>query len=124
MHADAHLLHERASALGRGPAIGWAAGGRRAVIGGRAFSLRRGCLPVGRLEPGRGGPDALPTLTPAQMAGQRVIYSYTGLEPPAALLNWIRHGQVGGVIFFGGNISSRAQIASVIPSSTRPTPAR
>jgi len=59
-------------------------------------------------------PGALPTLTPAQMAGQRVIYSYTGLEPPAALLNWIRHGQVGGVIFFGGNISSRAQIAGVI----------
>ncbi|HYA53663.1 MAG TPA: glycoside hydrolase family 3 N-terminal domain-containing protein, partial [Streptosporangiaceae bacterium] len=64
--------------------------------------------------PAAAGPDALPTLTPAQMAGQRVIYSYTGLEPPAALLNWIRHGQVGGVIFFGGNISSRAQIASVI----------
>jgi beta-N-acetylhexosaminidase len=59
-------------------------------------------------------PDALPALTPAQKAGQRVIYSYTGLEPPATLLNWIRHGQVGGVIFFGGNISSRAQIASVI----------
>jgi beta-N-acetylhexosaminidase len=64
--------------------------------------------------PAAAGPDALPALTPAQMAGQRVIYSYTGLEPPAALLNWIRHGQVGGVIFFGGNISSRAQIASVI----------
>src|SRR5215472_6063889 len=59
-------------------------------------------------------PDALPALTPAQKAGQRVIYSYTGLEPPAALLSWIRHGQVGGVIFFGGNISSKAQIASVI----------
>jgi beta-N-acetylhexosaminidase len=59
-------------------------------------------------------PDALPALTPTQMAGQRVIYSYTGLEPPAALLNWIRHGQVGGVIFFGGNISSRTQIAGVI----------
>jgi len=64
--------------------------------------------------PAAASPDALPALTPAQMAGQRVIYSYTGLEPPAALLNWIRHGQVGGVIFFGGNISSRAQIASVI----------
>jgi beta-N-acetylhexosaminidase len=64
--------------------------------------------------PAAASPDALPTLTPAQMAGQRVIYSYTGLEPPATLLNWIRHGQVGGVIFFGGNISSRAQIASVI----------
>jgi beta-N-acetylhexosaminidase len=64
--------------------------------------------------PAAAGPGALPALTPAQMAGQRVIYSYTGLEPPAALLNWIRHGQVGGVIFFGGNISSRAQTASVI----------
>jgi beta-N-acetylhexosaminidase len=64
--------------------------------------------------PAAAGPDALPALTPAQMAGQRVIYSYTGLEPPAALLNWIRHGQVGGVIFFGGNISGRAQITSVI----------
>jgi len=64
--------------------------------------------------PAAAGPGALPALTPAQMAGQRVIYSYTGPEPPAALLNWVRHGQVGGVIFFGGNISSRAQIASVI----------
>jgi beta-N-acetylhexosaminidase len=59
-------------------------------------------------------PAALPSLTPAQKAGQRVIYSYSGLQPPATLLSWIRHGQVGGVIFFGGNISSRAQIAAVI----------
>jgi beta-N-acetylhexosaminidase len=59
-------------------------------------------------------PGALPTLTPAQMAGQRVIYSYSGLNPPATLLNWIRHGEAGGVIFFGGNIASRAQIAGVI----------
>jgi beta-N-acetylhexosaminidase len=59
-------------------------------------------------------PAALPKLTPAQMAGQRVIYSYSGLNPPATLLNWIRHGEVGGVIFFGGNISSRTQIAGVI----------
>jgi beta-N-acetylhexosaminidase len=59
-------------------------------------------------------PAALPSLTPAQKAGQRVIYSYPGLEPPASLLSWIRQGEVGGVIFFGGNIASRAQIASVI----------
>jgi beta-N-acetylhexosaminidase len=57
---------------------------------------------------------SLPSLTPAQLAGQRVIYSYTGLTPPATLLRWIRHGEVGGVIFFGGNISSRAQITGVI----------
>jgi beta-N-acetylhexosaminidase len=60
------------------------------------------------------GAAALPNLTVAQMAGQRVIYSYAGLTPPATLLSLIRHGEVAGVIFFGGNISSRAQIAGVI----------
>jgi len=64
--------------------------------------------------PAAAGPAALPALTPAQKAGQRVIYSYSGLQPPASLLSWIRRGQVGGVIFFGGNIASRAQIAGVI----------
>jgi len=53
-------------------------------------------------------------LTPGQMAGQRVIYSYSGLEPPASLLQLIRQGEAGGVIFFGQNVSSQSQIASVI----------
>ena len=57
---------------------------------------------------------ALPELSLAQMAGQRVIYSYTGLTPPTSLLSSIRNGEVGGVIFFSQNISSQAQIASVI----------
>src|SRR5690348_868181 len=57
---------------------------------------------------------ALPALTPAQLAGQRVIYSYGGLTPPAQLLRWIRAGQVAGVIFFGGNIASPAQLAGVV----------
>jgi beta-N-acetylhexosaminidase len=48
------------------------------------------------------------------MAGQRVIYSYSGLNPPAGLLSLIRHGDAAGVIFFGDNISSHAQIATVI----------
>ncbi len=53
-------------------------------------------------------------LSPEQMAGQRVIYSYSGLSAPAGLLNLIRHGDVGGVIFFSFNISSQQQISSVI----------
>ena len=57
---------------------------------------------------------ALPELSLAQMAGQRVIYSYTGLTPPASLLSSIRNGEAGGVIFFSQNISSQAQIAAVI----------
>jgi beta-N-acetylhexosaminidase len=63
-------------------------------------------------------PD-LPVLTPEQMAGQRVIYSYRGLTPPASLLGWIRHGEAAGVIFFGGNIASTVQIASVIKELDR-----
>jgi beta-N-acetylhexosaminidase len=53
-------------------------------------------------------------LSAQQMAGQRVIYSYRGLSAPASLLNDIRHGLVGGVIFFSFNISSAAQLRGVI----------
>ena len=53
-------------------------------------------------------------LTPAQMAGQRVIYSYNGLTAPPGLLSLIRQGDVGGVIFFSFNIASEAQIRGVI----------
>lgn len=52
-------------------------------------------------------------LTDAQLAGQRVIYSYQGLTPPARLLGRIRAGQAAGVIFFSDNISSESQIHGV-----------
>ena len=53
-------------------------------------------------------------LTTSQLAGQRVIYSYPGLNPPASLLARIRQGQAAGVIFFGQNIKSHAQIRAVV----------
>jgi len=56
---------------------------------------------------------AIQRLTDAQLAGQRVIYSYPGLTPPRALLRAIRQGEAAGVIFFAGNISSPAQLATV-----------
>jgi beta-N-acetylhexosaminidase len=56
---------------------------------------------------------ALHRLTDAQLAGQRVIYSYPGLTPPRALIRAIRRGEAAGVIFFAGNISSPAQLAAV-----------
>lgn len=55
-----------------------------------------------------------PALTARQLAGQRVIYSYPGLTPPASLLAHIRNGEAAGVIFFGENIASTTQIAGVI----------
>ncbi len=57
---------------------------------------------------------ALPALSLRQLAGQRVIYSYGGLTPPASLLRLIRHGDAAGVIFFSQNVSSTAQLTSVV----------
>jgi len=53
-------------------------------------------------------------LNVVQLAGQRVIYSYTGLTPPAGLLKLIRLGQVAGVIFFSGNVGTKAHLAAVV----------
>ncbi len=65
--------------------------------------------------PGAGGSRARPArvLTIDQLAGQRIIYAYAGLRPPASLLAAIRAGRAGGVIFFGSNIASLAQIRGV-----------
>jgi beta-N-acetylhexosaminidase len=54
------------------------------------------------------------TLTARQLAGQRVIYSYSGHTPPASLLRLIRNGEVGGVIFFAGNFQNRAQFTAAV----------
>jgi beta-N-acetylhexosaminidase len=64
--------------------------------------------------PEKGLPGVLAGLSPQQLAGQRVIYSYPGLTPPASLISLIQHGEAAGVIFFGQNISSKKQIAAVI----------
>src|SRR5579859_7929379 len=63
---------------------------------------------------GRGVRGREEALSSQQLAGQRVIFSYSGLTVPSALLTQIKAGEAAGVIFFGGNISSDSQIASVI----------
>jgi beta-N-acetylhexosaminidase len=93
------------------------------TIPGTAIT-RRGALAVGAGAVigglGLGGiaqaaPQRRPVkLTPAQRAGQRVIFSYPGATPPASLLDQISAGEAGGVIFFGENITSLTQIAGVV----------
>jgi beta-N-acetylhexosaminidase len=61
-----------------------------------------------------GASQAQAKLTSHQLAGQRVIYSYPGRTVPAALLQAITAGQAAGVIFFSDNVSSDAQIKSVV----------
>ena len=53
-------------------------------------------------------------LNVSQLAGQRVIYSYTGVNPPAGLLTLIRRGEVAGIIFFSGNVGTEAHLAAVV----------
>ena len=65
---------------------------------------------TGLLKPAR---PPLNKLSAAQLAGQRVVYCYSGTTPPDALLTLIKNGQAAGVIFFGGNITSTSQIAGV-----------
>lgn len=48
-----------------------------------------------------------------EQLGLRVIASYPGPTPPPALLEQIADGEVGGVIFFGANVTSNAQIRQV-----------
>jgi beta-N-acetylhexosaminidase len=54
------------------------------------------------------------TFSARQYAGQRVIYGYSGLTPPASLLSLIRHGDAAGVIFFAGNYASRSQFSAAV----------
>jgi beta-N-acetylhexosaminidase len=84
---------------------------RRVVLGAVA-GLGLAGLP--RMPARRIGPRAAAALSNLQLAGQRVISSYSGLTPPQSLFNDITAGQTAGVIFFGGNISSDTQIAGVI----------
>jgi beta-N-acetylhexosaminidase len=62
---------------------------------------------------------AVVKMTQRQQAGQRVIYSYSGLTPPASLLSLIRAGDVGGVLFFGPNYASRSQFTSAVAALER-----
>jgi beta-N-acetylhexosaminidase len=52
-------------------------------------------------------------LTPQQLAGQRIVYSYHGLTPPADLVAKIKAGEAAGVILFRNNIASATQIQTV-----------
>jgi len=81
--------------------------GGAALVGGFGLSAAARAattMPAGRV---------MAQLTPRQQAGQRVVFSYPGPTPPPALFDLIAAGEVGGVIFFGENITSLAQITAV-----------
>jgi beta-N-acetylhexosaminidase len=113
MASVTHLGKGAAGSAQGNAAPGNAAPGNAAPGNAPAANAPAGKSSGGQASKG-GNATALPPLSVAQLAGQRVIYSYSGLTPPAGLLRLIRQGEVGGVIFFGQNISSKAQLAGAV----------
>lgn len=60
-----------------------------------------------------GSSDGAPGLTLAQAVGQRMVVSLPGTTVPEALARQVRRGEVAGVILFGRNIASRAQLRAL-----------
>jgi beta-N-acetylhexosaminidase len=102
--------------LGAAAPLAGALSGAQAAAAQQYPTLRGSQSPGGAAAQPHGAPASRPQagLTPQQLAGQRVIFSYPGLTVPAALLQQITAGEAAGVIFFGENISGDAQIASVV----------
>lgn len=59
-------------------------------------------------------PAAAPTLP--ELVGQRLVVAMAGTRADRSLLARIRAGHVGGVILFGANVASPAQLASLTAS--------
>jgi beta-N-acetylhexosaminidase len=49
----------------------------------------------------------------AQLIGQKLVVRMEGLTPSAGLLERVRRGKIGGVILFGSNVSSPAQVSAL-----------
>lgn len=53
-------------------------------------------------------------LTLRQAVGQHMVFAYSGLTPPRALRQRIARGEAAGVILFGRNIRSAAQVKATV----------
>src|SRR3954453_2984273 len=61
----------------------------------------------------QGAPDPVAGLSDAQLAGQRVVVGFDGTRAPEAVLRRAAAGELGGVILFARNVSSRSQVRSL-----------
>jgi beta-N-acetylhexosaminidase len=68
--------------------------------------------------------DPTAGLSTRQLAGQRVVAGFGGTSAPKSLLRRIHRGELGGVILFSQNISSRSQLRSLTGSLQRARPAK
>ena len=59
-------------------------------------------------------PSAAERLTPAQLAGQRIVLGFSGTRVPPAVRRAIGDGVVAGVVLFADNLPSRARARRLV----------
>ncbi|HEX6687224.1 MAG TPA: glycoside hydrolase family 3 N-terminal domain-containing protein [Solirubrobacterales bacterium] len=82
---------------------------RRLALGG-LLGLAIGAFALGAAL-GDGPPPPPPvagTLSPSQLAGERIVLGFSAASPPLAVERMIRAGEVAGVVLFAENLPSRA----------------
>ena len=89
----------------------------RALLAAAAAAVATAAVPAPA-----GSAAALPGLTVRQQAGQLVMAGFNGTTAPAWLLDALRRRHVGGVILFGHNVRSPAQVRSLTASLRRADP--
>jgi beta-N-acetylhexosaminidase len=53
-------------------------------------------------------PSVASTLSPSELAGERIVLGFSGPRPPAAAIRAIRTGRAAGVVLFADNLRSRS----------------
>jgi beta-N-acetylhexosaminidase len=76
-----------------------------------ATALFGAVLAAGLIATPSGADAAAPTYT--QLIGQKLVVRMEGTTPSASLLYRIHHGQVGGVILFGSNITTATALRAL-----------
>ncbi|WP_441246804.1 glycoside hydrolase family 3 N-terminal domain-containing protein [Kitasatospora sp. McL0602] len=80
----------------------------------RAAESSPPATPVAPTTPAASTPPTTPALSALQLAGQRVVYSYSGPIPPESLLADIRAGRAAGVVFFSENFTDARQFGAAV----------
>jgi beta-N-acetylhexosaminidase len=78
-----------------------------------ALGLAAALLAGGPLPAGAPVADAATIPTTAQLIGQKLIVRMDGTTPSASLLGRIRRGEIGGVILFGANITTKEALIAL-----------
>ena len=110
------VVHELGRSAARQPAPVLMRGAATTTVAALGSAVVAAATEQVRTEAAAG--TAVSHMSAAQLAGQRVIYSYPGRTPPASLLAAIRQGRVAGVIFFAANYASPAQFRAAIRALT------